>query len=138
MNTITKASLALTLSILALLTCATTFAASSPDISGTYNCKYHDPKSTPPDGNETIVFKKSGDTYSVKMISSGSVVPYDYGTVVFNKDVNDAFTYIYWNLKDNTNFGAELMLIKPDGSLDGVFLNNGQKKPGTETCTKES
>lgn len=139
MNTFNKFTFASTLGLLAMLAYAVPSVAAAPDISGTYKCSYHDPSSTPNDGTESIVLKKTGDTYMVKMISNGNTIPYDFGTGVFSKDMDDTFSYVYWNLKDPSgNFGSQLFIIKSDGSLDGVFSNNGENKPGTETCTKSS
>lgn len=139
MNTIKKMTLAVGLSMLTSLASASPPASTdAPDISGVYKCNYNDPASTPPHGTENIVFKKSGDTFTVKMIATGDTLPYDYGTALFNKDVNDAFTYVFWKVKDSTSFGAEYFIIKDDGSLDGVFLGNGGTKIGTETCMKSA
>lgn len=151
MNTLKKIMLATALGLLAsVANAASTDAksatpdsssavttASAPDISGTYKCTYQDPASTPPNGSESIVFKKNGDTYSVKMIAAGDTFPYDYGTAIFNKNINDAFALINWKVKDITSFASETFIIKPDGSLDAAYVSSGYKM-ATETCTKSS
>lgn len=137
MNTIHKITLATALSMLGILACTSSIAA--PDISGTYKCSGVDSGSpSNPNFNETIVLKKNGDVFNVQAIHSGDLVPYDIGTAIFNKDVNNAFAYTYWSVKDSSTFGIELMTIKPDGSLDGVYLDSSETKRSTETCTKSS
>jgi len=121
-----------------LPTFADTAPATAPDVSGTYNCKYHDPSSTPTDSTETITLKKNGDTYKVTMTVTDSVVPYAYGIGTFNKNINNAFAYIYWLPKTPATTNVEFFMIKPDGSLDGVFAQSNKTKAGTETCTKSS
>lgn len=137
MKTNNKISLVIALSMLSMLVWSSTIA-NAPDISGTYTCTGQDPLSTPPEFSEKLILKSNGDTYSVKAISTNSVIPWGLGTAIFKKDVNNAFAYVYWNLKDPTSFGSELFIIKPDGSLDGVFSDNNKNKPATETCTKAS
>lgn len=138
MNTTKRVTLVSALSILVTLAnAAPTSPTNPPDISGTYTCKYHDPSSTPPDGTETIVFTKNGNAYSVKMIASGDTFPYNYGTAVFNKNVNDAFAFITWKIKDITSFSSDTVNIKPDGTLDLIFVTTGYRM-GTETCTKSA
>lgn len=135
MNAINKISTVL--GILSLLAC-TVAAASAPDISGTYTCTGQDPFSTPPSYTEKLVIKKNGDTYRIQLIGINSVLPYNLGTAVFNKNIDNAFSFVFWNLKDTTNFGPEIFIIKPDGSLDGVFTEHNKNKSGTENCTKSS
>ena len=141
MKAINKISLTTVLGILTILACTSSIAAGAPDISGTYTCTGQDPYQVPPSPpafSEKIVLKKNGDAYVLQTFSVDSSVPWDYGTAIFNKDINDSFTYVYWLVKDSTKYGSELMIIKPDGSLDGVFMDNGKNKIGTETCTKAS
>jgi len=137
MNTINKISLATVLGIFSM-SAGVSSAADAPDISGTYKCSYHDPFSTPPDGTETIIFKKNGDTFKVSEIGSNSVIPYFLGKGIFNKDINNAFAYIYWQPKTPSSINVEFFTIKPDGSIDGVFAESNKDKSGTETCTKSS
>ncbi len=109
-----------------------------PDISGTYNCTYHDPLSNPPDSSETITIKKSGSNYKVTLTSKDNVVPYGFGIGMPSKSVNNAFAYIYWQPKTPATTNVEFFIVKPDGSLDGVFAESNKSKSGTEVCTKSS
>ena len=135
MNAFNKISLASTLGILSLLVC-TSAVAVPPDISGTYKCSGINPAANSPNFTETVVLKKNKDTYNVQLIYN--IIPYNIGTGIFNKDVNDAFSYVYWDPKTPSSFGSVFFTIKPDGSLEGVFSNYNENKPGTETCTKSS
>lgn len=137
MNTVIKIILATAFCMLTTIASADP-TASTPDISGTYKCKWHDPNSTPSDGTETIVYKKVGDAFSGKIIEGSDTKPYFYATAFFNKDVTDSFSDVYWNVKDPTSFASEIFVIQSDGSLDGVFLTNNGTKPGSETCVKSS
>ena len=60
---------------------------SSPDLSGTYKCSGYDPYSKV-NYTENVIFKKTGDTYSVQLIHSDSVVPYDLGTAVSKQETH--------------------------------------------------
>lgn len=123
--------------VLGILTMSTSvYSAGAADISGSYTCSYHDPFTTPNDGTETIVFKKNGDTYKISGIPTGSVLPYYVGKAIFNKDVDNAVGYIFWQPKSPSVTTVQLFTIKPDGSLDGVFAQSNKDKGGTETCTK--
>jgi hypothetical protein len=144
MNTINKIVLVSVLCTSAMITYAAATnppAPASPvatDISGTYNCIGSDPYSTPPDFKESILFKKNGDTYNVQMIHSNSILPYDFGTAIVNKDISNAISYVYWDPKNPSTMGTELLEIKSDGSLVGVYADHNKMKSGTETCTKAS
>jgi hypothetical protein len=113
-------------------------ASGASDISGTYTCAGHDPNSTPPDFKENIVFKKSGDVYSVQLIHNGSVFPYNLGTAVVNPDLPNAVSYVYWDPKSPSTMGSEIFMINADGSLDGAYLDSNKTKAGSETCTKSA
>lgn len=113
-------------------------SSSSPDISGKYNCKYHDPSLTNPDSTETISFEKNGDTYRVKQIAQDTVLPYAVGVGLFNKDVKNVFSYIYWQPKTPATTNVEFFTVNTDGSLTGGFAQSNRNKAGTETCTKSS
>lgn len=108
---------------------------SGKDISGSYKCSGYDPYDKT-NYNETIVFKKTGDTYSIQLIHEDSVVPYNLGTGVMSKDVNNAIALVYWDPQKPTTMGTELFEIKADGSLEGIWTSSGTKVTGTEMCTK--
>lgn len=133
MSVISKISLATMAGILAV---STSVYSDTPDISGSYNCSYHDPFSTPNDGTETIVFKKNGDVYKIAGIPKGSVFPYYVGKGLMNKNVNNAIGYIFWQPKSPAVTTVQIFNIKPDGSLDGYFAESNKDKGGYETCTK--
>lgn len=134
MSALNKISLAAATSFL-FFSCGSVLA-SPPDISGTYTCSGSDPFTNNNAFSESLVFTKSGDTYKVKAIPAGDTFPYFLGTAMFSKNIDNAFAEVYWNIKDPTGFGTELFTIKPDGSLDAVFVGYGRDKTGTETCTK--
>lgn len=140
MNAINKIILTITLTMGASAALAQTSKPAShpsaPDISGTYACDGSDPYSTPPNFKETIIFKKIGDTYNIQMIHSGSVTPYDFGTGIVHKDVPNALSFVYWDPKDTRTKGTELLEIKADGSLVGVYADHSKDKVGTQTCVK--
>lgn len=140
MNAINKILLTVSLSTFTLLAYAADPAAAtgSSDVSGTYTCVGHDPSSTPPDFNENIVFKKNGDAYSVQLIHTGSVFPYNLGTAVMSKSIPNAIAYVYWDPKSTSTMGSQLFVINADGSLDGVYADSNKTKVGTETCTKSA
>lgn len=115
---------------------STSVLASLPDISGEYTCTGSDPFTTNNAFSESLYFTKSGDTYQVKAVPTGDTFPYFFGTLVTNKNIDNAVAGVYWNVKDQSGFGTELFTIKPDGSLDAVFVGYGRDKTGTETCTK--
>jgi hypothetical protein len=115
---------------------STSVLASPPDISGTYICTGSDPFTTNNAFSESLVFTKNGNNYKVKAIPAGDTFPYFLGTAVVNKNIDNAFAGVYWNIKDSSGFGTELFTIKPDGSLNAVFVGYGRDKTGTETCTK--
>ena len=121
------------LSLILGLVAGQTYAAG--DISGSYKCSGYDPYDKT-NYTESIVFKKAGSAYSIQLIHSDSVVPYNLGTGVMNKDVNNAMGLVYWDPQKPTTMGTELFEIKSDGSLDGVWTSSGTKWIGTETCTK--
>jgi hypothetical protein len=127
------------LSLSLFLFTSSIFAASTPvppNIVGTYKCKYHDPSSTPPDSSETITFEQNGDTIRVKQIATDSVIPYAVGIGLYNKTVNNAFSYIYWLQRSPNVTNVQFFMIKPDGSLEGTFAQSNKSKSGTEVCTK--
>ena len=138
MKIATSISLTAMLGALALSSAGLYAADSAPDISGSYNCQYHDPLSNPPDSTEKIVFKKNGETYRVSQIGPDSVVPYASGVGLFNSNVKNAIAYLYWLPKTPTSTNVVFFKVKPDGSLDGVFAQSNRDKSGTETCTKSS
>lgn len=125
-----------------MLTSASVFAAdapaSSPDITGEYACKYHDPSLSNPDSTETITFEKNGDTYKVRQMAQDSVLPYAVGVGIFNKDVKNVFSYLYWNVKPPATTNLQFFTVNADGSLTGGFAQTNKDKAGTETCTKVS
>lgn len=135
MSAINHLSLATALSILLFVPTGPA-SASPPDISGTYTCTGSDPYSTPNEFSESLVIKKSGDTYKIQAIPTGDTFPYFLGTAIFTKGVDNAFADVYWNVNDASGFGAELFTIKSDGSLDATFIGNTRNKSGTETCVK--
>lgn len=135
MKTFKKISSAIFVSCVAFVGVTGALAA-PPDISGSYNCSGNDPLSTPPPFSEKLVFTKNGSTYNVQAIPTGDALPYFLGTALFTPGVDDAFGEVYWNVKDSTSFGTELFTIKPDGSLDAVFVGYNRDKLGTETCKK--
>ena len=112
--------------------------SAAADISGTYKCSYHDPLSNPPDGQETITIKPTGETYKVLLTAKDSVVPYAFGNGLYNKNVSNAFAYIFWLPKSPTSTNIQFFIVKPDGSLDGIFAQSNKDKSGTETCTKSA
>ncbi|WP_454780520.1 hypothetical protein [Legionella sp. WA2022007384] len=136
MRVINKLSLATMLGILAVS--PSIYSADTSDISGSYKCSYHDPFTTPNDGTETVVFKKNGDVYKISGIPTGSVFPYYIGKGIFNKNVNNAIGYIFWQPKSPSVTTIQIFTVKPDGSLDGVFAESNKDKGGTETCTKST
>lgn len=107
----------------------------SKDISGTYKCSGYDPYDKT-NYNENIVFKKTDETYSIQLIHDDSVVPYNLGTGVMSKNVDNAIALVYWDPQKPTTMGTELFEIKSDGSLDGVWTSSGTKVIGTELCSK--
>lgn len=133
MRVISKISLA---SLMGILAVSTSVYSDTPDISGSYQCSYHDPFSTPNDGTETIVFKKNGDVYKISGIPTGNVFPYYIGKGVMNKNINNAIGYIFWQPKSPTVTTVQIFNIKPDGTLDGYFSESNKDTGGTETCTK--
>lgn len=122
-----------------MLASTSVFAAdASPDITGEYTCKYHDPSLSNPDSSETIKFEKNGDTYKVKQIAKDSVIPYAVGVGIFNKDVKNVFSYVYWQPKTQTTTNIQFFTVNADGTLTGGFAQSNKTKAGTETCTKSS
>ncbi len=118
---------------------ATPAPSGSGDISGTYTCSGSDPYSTPPDFKEKIIFKKNGDnTYTVQMIHSDNVIPYNFGTGIVSKNNPNVLSYVYWDPKNTSTMGTEMLSIGSDGSLSGVYADHNKMKTGTETCTKAS
>lgn len=110
-------------------------ASSGMDISGTYQCQGYDPFGKSDYNYPTATFSKNGDTYNVQWQSSTGY-PLLLGTGLFNKDITNAFSVVFWDPKKADYFGTALYLVKPDGSLAGVWTLQAQKQVGTETCTK--
>ena len=129
-NTISLAAM------MGILTISTSVYSDTLDISGSYECSYHDPSSTPNDGTETLVFKKNGDVYKIAGIPKGSVFPYYIGKGLMNKNINNAIGYIFWQPKSPAVTTVQIFNIKSDGSLDGYFAESNKDKGGYETCTK--
>jgi hypothetical protein len=137
MNMIKKISLATTLGLFAILTSVSSIAAGAPDISGTYMCTGYDPTyASSPHFTETLVLNKVRDVYRVQILNNQSTVPNFIGTAIFNNDVNDAISIIYWSIKRPSSPANEFFTIKPDGSLEGIYLDTGEPKPDTISCTK--
>ena len=136
MITLKKISLTISLCMLTTFTCISSFAA-IPDITGNYTCAGNDPSSTPNAYTDNMMIKKNGDVYSVRYLQTGSVIPYLLGTGIVNKDASNVISLIFWD--PTTPAGAtELYLIKPDGSLDGIFASSKKTVTGTELCKKTS
>lgn len=113
------------------------FASNVDNIVGTYNCKYHDPTAKPNDGEDIIIIKKSSDNFfKVTHILKGNTTPYVYGVGLFNKNINNAFAYIYWYPKSPKYSYIEYFIINPNNSLSGVFSESNKKYSGTENCKK--
>lgn len=111
--------------------------ADTPDISGTYTCTGSDPTSTPNAYTDDMVIKKNGDIYNIRYLQTGSVTPYLLGTGIVNKDVNNVMSLIFWD--PTTLAGAtETYVVKPDGSLDGLFASSKKQVAGNEICKKKS
>src|SRR5579885_1115785 len=129
-------SLAGTLGLLLISTYSPAFATPA-DISGNYQCTYYDLGDTSKMYTEKMTIKKNGTVYNVQVFGKDAVIPYELGTAIFNTEVDNAFAFVFWNIKDSTTYGSEIFVIKSDGSLDGAFsYNNNNNKPGIETCTK--
>lgn len=110
-------------------------AASTTDVSGTYQCQGYDPFGKSDYNYPTAVFTKNGDTYNIQWQSSTGY-PLLLGTGLFNKDVSNAFAVVFWDPKKPDYFGAGLYTVKPDGSMQAVWTLQAQKQIGTEVCTK--
>lgn len=126
----------LTFAMVFILTISTSIGfADTPNISGSYKCSYHDPLSIPNDGTEVIRFKKNGEIYKITETPTGSDFPYYIGKGLFNKNVNNAFGFLIWQLKSPSLTTVQIFTIQPDGSLYGVFAESNKDMTGTETCT---
>lgn len=112
-------------------------AKSSPrDITGTYRCKGHDPYLTNPNFTENLILKKNGDSYKVELIGVDNAIPSNLGIAIFNKNIDNAFAFVYWRPANPDTKGIQFMIIKPDGSLNGTYANSNSKVIGTEVCKK--
>ena len=127
----------LTLSVISSLT-VTAFAANTstvPDISGTYQCKGYDPGGNTNYTN-SITVAKNGDTFTFQWLNS-SGYPFNLGTGIFNSDLNNAVSVVFWDPKKSDFFGTMFYVISSDGSLQGKWIIQGTTQIGTETCSKK-
>lgn len=113
------------------------FAASVDNIVGTYNCHYNDPTLKSPEGDDVIDIKKTSDNFfKVTHTMKESTTPYVYGVGLFNKNIDNAFAYVYWYPKSPKYSYIEYFIINSDNTLSGVFTESNKKFAGTETCKK--
>ncbi|MCW8400618.1 hypothetical protein OQJ26_17705 [Legionella sp. PATHC038] len=112
---------------------------STSDISGTYLCNFRDPFSNPTDGTEVLIIKKSSDN-NYRMFKRGihHTTPTIAGVGLQNKDINNAFSFIFWWSKDLTTTFTQYILIKPDGTLEGKWVQNNKNQAATFSCKKSS
>ncbi len=104
------------------------------DISGNYQCRGYDPFGKSNYSNP-VTISKHGDTYSVEWINAKGY-PFLLGTGIFNQDVNDVISVVFWDPKKTDYFGTEVFKIKPDRSLSANWTLQGENQVGTESCTK--
>lgn len=131
------------LSIFSLVTYAADTAQPSananvklPDISGHYECQGYDPYGKSNYSNPVTV-TRNGETYSFQWLSSKGY-PFILGTGVFNKNISNAISVVFWDPKKQDYFGTEIFEIKPDGSMQATWTLQGENAVGTETCTKST
>lgn len=125
-----------TISIALIPYAAIAYGATS-EISGTYKCSGTDPLLTNPSFKEKLVIKKNNGTYKVDIVETSGVIPYWYATAIVNKEIEDVFAFVYWDPKKPNVKGSELLIIKPDGSLDGVFADANKNVSGKVICRKD-
>lgn len=102
--------------------------AASP-IVGNYKCQRSDNKSAP------LTVSATGETFTFQWTNDKGY-PIMYGTGVMTKGMNNVASVVFWDTKDNSNYGNELFEVKSDGSLEGTFTMQSDDKVGQETCTK--
>ena len=110
-------------------------AANLPDVTGNYQCQGYDPYGKSNYSNPVSV-TKNGETYSFQWLSSKGY-PFILGTGVFNKNVNNVISVVFWDPKKADYFGTELFEIKSDGSLQAFWTLQAENLIGTESCTKK-
>lgn len=131
-----KISLAATL-VLSIFCYLPLTAHAQADVVGTYKCSGYDPLLNDPNFKENLVLKKANnDTYKVELLELNSVLPYFIGTAIFNKNIPNAFAFVYWDPHKPDKMGAEFVIINSDGSLDAVFANANKSVAGNERCVK--
>ncbi|CAM2951691.1 Uncharacterised protein [Legionella steigerwaltii] len=112
---------------------------STTDISGTYSCSFHDPFSTPPDGTEILTIKKGSDNnYRMSKKGINDTTPSIVGIGLQNKDLNNAYAFLFWWSKDMTTTFAQFFIVKPDGTLEGKWAQSGRNQAATFSCKKSS
>lgn len=118
------------ITILSLLS-LNTFA---DNLAGNYQCTRTDPSNNTTTYPLTIT--STDETYTLQW-SDSSGNPVIYGTGVVSPSINNALSVVFWDVKNPSNFGDALYSIKPDGSLNGVWIVQSTTQTGTETCQKK-
>lgn len=125
----------MTLTTLALFSVVGFAATTSvPDITGTYQCKGFDPGGNSNYANP-ITITKNSDIYNFQWLNSNGV-PFNLGTGIFNSNIDNIVSVVFWDPKKADFFGTMIYEIKSDGSLQGNWVIQGTTKIGTESCTK--
>ena len=111
-------------------------ANNSPDISGNYQCQGYDPYGKSNYANP-VTITRNGNTFTFQWLTTKGY-PFILGTGVFNTDLNNAVSVVFWDPKKADYFGTEIFVIKPDGSMSANWTLQGENQVGTESCTKKS
>ena len=124
---------------------STTFAdtpaaqTATTDISGTYLCNYHDPFSNPQDGTEMLIIKKgSGNNYKMSKKGVNDTTPSIIGIGLVNKDLNNVLSFLFWRPTTMTTNFVQFFIVKPDGTLEGEWVQSNKTQVATFTCKKSS
>lgn len=110
--------------------------SATTDIAGIYRCSGSDPMLKDPNFEENIEIKKNGDTYKVEFYVIDGAIPFWLGTAITNKNINNVFSLLYWDPNKPDTRGIELVVIKPDGSLNSVFADANRTVTGHMTCKR--
>lgn len=125
--------LASVLSLLSFTAYAAGGDAAAPSITGNYECQRTDTSSNT--SSYSLSVTKNGDGYTFEWDNANGY-PYLYGTGLMHPDKNNLVGVSFTDPKDNTNYGAEMIEIKSDGSLQANWVIQSANQVGSETCTK--
>lgn len=108
-------------------------STSTPSLAGNYQCQRTDAS-----GNANtypLTITVSGKVYSFEWDNTNGY-PVLYGTGLMHPNKSNVISLSFSDPKNADNFGAEIIEIKSDGSLQANWVVQSANQIGSETCTK--